>query len=108
LLRALVRLRPDFTSFGAEVGVDGFDGKRLFVRVAGRSYAVWKVRGGPGWRSFWDVTRRGFHISTPEPRCFTHVGYVGVARNALARGSRHVRDSGSIIFGNGRVSDYWG
>jgi hypothetical protein len=36
LLRALVRLRPDFTAFGAEVDVDGFDGKRLRVRVAGR------------------------------------------------------------------------
>jgi hypothetical protein len=70
LLRALVRLRPDLTAFGAEVGVDGFDGKRLRVRVTGRSYAVWKVSRGPGWRSFWDVTRRGFHVSTPEPRRF--------------------------------------
>ena len=73
LLRALVRLRPDLTAFGAEVGVDGFDGKRLRVRVAGRSYAVWKVGRGPGWRSFWDVTRRGFHVSTPEPRRFSPV-----------------------------------
>jgi len=38
----------------------------------------------------------------------THVGYVGDARNAPAHGSRHVRDSGGIISGNGRVTDYWG
>ena len=37
----------------------------------------------------------------------THVGYVGDARNAPARGSRHVRDSGGIISGNGRVTDYF-
>ena len=73
LLRALVRLRPDFTAFGAEVDVDGFYGERLRVRVPGRSYAVWKVRGGLRWRSFWDVTRRVFHVSTPEPRRFSPV-----------------------------------
>jgi hypothetical protein len=55
------------------VGVDGFDGERLHVRVTGRSYAVGKVGRGLRWRSFWDVTRRGFHVSTPEPRRFSPV-----------------------------------
>ena len=39
LLRALVRLRPNLTPSGAEVDVDGFDGERVFVRVADCPYA---------------------------------------------------------------------
>ena len=45
LLRALVRLRPNLTPSGAEVDVDGFDGERVFVRVADCPYAGRKIRG---------------------------------------------------------------